>query len=299
MKRIPLITLSLFAAAALTLLAPCHSFAADNDAPEGAIRVMTFNIRYDNPKDPNPWPVRRGDVAAMIGEIHKADIAGLQEALRTQIDDLAERLPEYGWFGVGREDGKSGSEHTCIFYRKDRFHVMDHGDFWLSETPEVPGSKSWDAALTRICTWGKMHDIKTGKVFYAFNTHFDHIGEQARRESAKLILKKMEEIAGDSPVELTGDFNSHENSQAYQTMVGKLESDAPAMQDTRYISATPSTGPDSTFTNWKEVGKGGPIDYIFVKNGFETLSHHVLDNQFRDFYPSDHLPVLAVIRLKD
>lgn len=180
------------------------------------LRVMSFNIRFNTARDSaNAWPHRK-DLAASMIRFHHANLAGLQEALKGQIDDLAERLPGYGWFGVGRDDGRDKGEFSAIFYRRDRFELLEESTFWLSEEPEVIGSKGWDAAITRIVTWGKLRDRSTGKVFFHFNTHFDHRGVRAREESASLLLTKIKEIAGTTPVIVTGDFNSRESSEPYR-----------------------------------------------------------------------------------
>jgi endonuclease/exonuclease/phosphatase family metal-dependent hydrolase len=276
----------------VAFLALLCSLSFVQDSLADSIKVMTFNIRYDNRDDPNPWPDRKGEVASII---NRADIIGLQEALKTQIDDLAERLPDHNWFGVGRDDGKQKGEYTCIFYRKDRFSLIDSDTFWLSEKPDIPGSMSWDTSLTRICTWGKFTDNQSKKTFMMFNTHFDHRGRQAREESAKLIAKKAKEIADGAPVILTGDFNSRIDSNAYKTLVESFF-------DTRYYTGKPFVGPFATYTNWKEVGEGSPIDYIFIlkenSQALQPLSHTVIDEMFRGFFPSDHLPVMAEIELK-
>ncbi|MDP8244693.1 MAG: endonuclease/exonuclease/phosphatase family protein [Candidatus Hinthialibacter antarcticus] len=277
---------SLLIALAIALFVCTPGYAQDE------INVMTFNIRYDNRDDPNPWPDRKGEVASII---NRADLIGLQEALKTQIDDLTERLPDHAWFGVGRDDGKAKGEYTCIFYRKDRFTLNGSGTFWLSETPDVPGSMSWDTSLTRICTWGKFTDKKSKKTFMMFNTHFDHRGRQARDESAKLIARMGVQLSDGAPSILTGDFNSREDSNAYKTLVELF-------YDARYYTGKPPVGPHATFTNWKEVGQGSPIDYIFIlkenSQALQPVNHVVVDEMFRGFYPSDHLPVMATIELK-
>lgn len=267
-------------------------------ADENALRVMTFNIRYNNPGDGiNAWPNRKDHVADMIGTKHKADLAGLQEALKGQIDDLQDRLDDYAWFGVGRDDGKDKGEYCPIFYRKTRFELLEKGTFWLSETPTVPGSRSWDAAITRIVTWGKFKDLKNEKTFYMFNTHFDHRGREARFESAKLITQKAPKIAGDTPYFITGDFNLRETTDAYAVLAG---GESP-FEDARYASKKPHEGPTATFTRnqWTELGPPeSKIDYLFVKKGLGVLTHKVLDDQYDGRFPSDHLPVLAEINLK-
>ncbi len=281
----------------------CLSFLAPAFAqPEDSIRVMTFNIRYNNPDDGvNAWPNRKDRVAEMIGARYEAGLAGLQEVKKDQLDDLIERLPEYDCTGVGRDDGKTGGEYTPIFYRKDRFQYLGGNTFWLSETPDVIASKSWDTSLTRIATWARFKDRKTGKIFYMFNTHFDHRGQQARKESAKLIWKKITEIAGSTPVVLTGDFNCRESSQPYAVLTGKLpigNGTFSGLTDARYVSNTPHEGPTSTFTNWKEHGPPETkIDFIFIGNQIRVWTHKILPDKFGEYYPSDHLPVLADVSL--
>ncbi len=268
---------------------------------DSSIRVMSYNIRYNNPGDGiNAWPHRKDHVAEMIGDKYKADFAGLQEARKEQIDDLVERLPDYDWFGVGRDDGWQGGEFTPIFYRKDCFQLLQTDTFWLSETPRIPGSKSWDAAITRIVTWGKFKDLKTDQIFYHFNTHFDHRGRKAREESAELLWRKVKEIAGDAPSFITGDFNVRETSKTYLILTGaESESD---LIDARYVSMNAHRGPTSSSSGrngWTELGPSeSRIDYIFMREGVQVLNHSILDDQYDGRYPSDHLPVLAEIEIK-
>ena len=152
------------------------------------LNVMTFNIRYNTPNDSlNAWPYRKDKAASQI-LFHEAHMVGLQEALIGQINDLLERLPKYKSIGVGRDDGKEKGEFSSILYDTTRLQLLQTQTFWLSEQPTVAGSKSWDAAITRIVTWAKFRDRVTKKTFFHFNTHFDHIGKIARRESAKLLL---------------------------------------------------------------------------------------------------------------
>ncbi len=258
------------------------------------LRVMSFNIRYNNPRDSaNAWPNRK-DMAASMIRFHHADLAGLQEALKGQIDDLVERLPEYGWFGVGRDDAKEEGEFSAIFYRRDRFELLEESTFWLSEEPEVIGSKGWDAAITRIVTWGKLRDRSTGKVFFYFNTHFDHRGVRAREESASLLLTKTKEIAGTTPVIVTGDFNSSESSEPYRILTESAGRES--LQDARYLSVHGHHGPTGTMSSFRVAGTPGrKIDHIFVKNGVRVLQHGVLSDTWDGRFPSDHLPVLAEV----
>jgi len=284
------------------VLAPCALQAADESL---AIQVMTYNIRNNNPEDGiNAWPNRSHHVAEMIGTRCHADFAGLQEVKYDQVQDLEKDLPDYGWFGVARDDGDKKGEFCPIYYRKERFELLKQNTFWLSETPEVAGSTSWNAACVRIVTWGQFRDKKTGKIFYHFNTHFDHRSELARVESAKLISKKAVEIAGDSPAFLTGDFNSYEKSRTYAIITGKesIGDFRSSFQDARYLLKNGKhEGPTSTFTleGWTKYGAPETkIDFIYILKGFDVLRHRVLDDQFDGRFPSDHLPVLAEIELQ-
>ncbi len=259
---------------------------------DSTIRVMTFNIRYNNPNDGvHAWPHRKERVASVV-RFHQADLVGMQEVLKGQVDDLEVMLPEYAWFGVGRDDGVAAGEYSPIFYRKDRFDLLDQATFWLSETPEVPGSKSWDAAITRIVTWGLFKDKTTGRTFYLFNTHFDHRGEQARTESARLILSKIDALAGEALSVVTGDFNVVPTTEAYRTMVGRLA-------DARDRTQAPPHGPEGTFSGFTvERDKvGRRIDYVFVHPSIAVARYGVLTDHWNGHFPSDHLPVLAEIVL--
>ncbi|MEX0703477.1 MAG: endonuclease/exonuclease/phosphatase family protein, partial [Planctomycetales bacterium] len=176
------------------------------------LRVMTFNIRNSKARDgANAWPYRRDHVADIIRE-NGVDLVGLQECYPDQIDDLQERLADYAWYGVGREDGKKQGEFCAVFYRKDRLEKIEAGEFWLSETPEKVASKSWDAAIERIVTRLVFRDRRTGRKLVLYNTHFDHEGTQARAESAKLILSRVRAEEAGSPVIVAGDFNTTADS---------------------------------------------------------------------------------------
>ena len=260
----------------------------------GALRVMTFNIRYDNPNDgEDVWPNRRAKVASMI-RFHGADAVGLQEALRNQIADLEAALPRYGWFGAGRSAERDG-EHCALLYRRDRLEVLAESTFWLSETPEVAGSQGWDAALPRIVTWGKLRDRRAGAVFHLFNTHLDHRGEAARRESARLLLRKVAEIAGpDGPVVVTGDFNATPDSEPYRILTTG-EGARGALVDAMHASSCPHHGPTSSWNGFKAIEPGRRIDFILVRPPVAVLQHGILSDTFDGRFPSDHLPVMAEV----
>ena len=257
------------------------------------MNIITFNIRYNTPNDSiNAWPNRIEMVTGLL-KFHEADIFGLQEALIGQIEDIQNNLPEYEWFGVGRDDGEKAGEFSPLFFNTTKFTLIENGTFWLSETPEKP-SKSWDSSLNRIVTWGKFKSKVTGKQFLAFNTHFDHRGVEARKQSAILIRKKIEEMTKDKnlPVILTGDFNLTPDQEPI-LLIKKY------LSDSREVTEQPPYGPVGTFNSfdWNAPMKGR-IDYIFVSGGIKVLKYAVLTDSKEQRWPSDHLPVFAKVQLK-
>ena len=306
--RVVVVCLAFACLGQLSSEAPTANAAGSASEQPGTLRVMTFNIRYANPKDGDHiWDNRKEMVASMI-RFHGADLVGMQEVLKSQIEDLEGLLPEYKWLGVGRDDGKDRGEFVPIFYRADRLELLDHSAFWLSETSEVPGSKSWDAAITRVTTVARFKDKQTGRKFHHFNTHFDHIGKEARRESARLLAKKIAGLASNEDVVLTGDFNCLEEHSPYKILVGKegvgeainedSGSDAASMLfDTRYQSQQPHHGPDTTWNGFKEPVPGMTIDYIFTTVNFKVYRHGTLSDRWDNKFPSDHYPVLVQIEL--
>jgi endonuclease/exonuclease/phosphatase family metal-dependent hydrolase len=260
------------------------------------LNVLTFNIRYNNPGDSlDAWPYRKDKVASQI-LFHEAHIVGVQEALHEQMEDLQQRLPRYRYAGVGRDDGKEKGEYSAVFYDTTRLQALQTQTFWLSETPTVAGSKSWDAAITRIVTWVKFRDRKTKKIFFAFNTHFDHIGQVARRESAKLVLQKIKEIAGNTPAVITGDFNAQPADEPIRVIMDK--SNPLYLTDSKEISKTAHYGPGGTFNGFKNKERGDqPIDYIFLKGNWKVLKHATLSETWAGRFSSDHFAVLARLSL--
>lgn len=248
------------------------------------LKVMSYNIKYDNPDDKeNNWEARKKVLIGLI-RYHSPDLIGVQEALIHQIRDIVETLPEYGFTGVGRDDGKEGGEYSAILYKRDKFNLTDHGTFWLSTTPEKP-SKGWDAALPRICTWGIFTD-ENGEQFTYFNTHFDHIGEKARRKSAELIVEQSKTL-GKGPVIISGDFNSTPDSPPYAVMSGSYH-------DSREISNQPPYGPEATFNGFEfDKIPQTRIDHIFVDDHWDVLSYVTITDSYSLHYPSDHFPVMA------
>ena len=264
-----------------------------NEQPQ-ELDVMTFNVRINLPSDgDNAWPNRKEMAASMI-RFYEPDVFGVQEALKGQVSDLSQRLPEYAWIGVGRDDGKQAGEYMAIFYLKHRFKVLQEETFWLSEHPQQPGL-GWDAAYIRVVTWAQFQDLQTGKIFFHFNTHFDNRGEVARQESARLLLTRIQSIAGSSPVIVTGDFNTQPDSEPYRILTGSA-----LLTDAKTKSQSPHHGPSRTFNRFDlETLKTTepPIDYIFVSNQFGVLKHATLSDTFEGYFPSDHMPVMAVLEL--
>ena len=267
---------------------------AQVSADKNALRVMTFNIRYNEPRDGvNAWTNRKTKVSDVI-RFHKADLVGVQEAQYDQLQDLEKLLPGFAWCGEGRDGDKNG-EFSAVLYRKSRFKLLETNTFWLSETPEKIGSKGWDANLPRIVTWAKFRDNKTKKTFYQFNTHFDHIGARARTESSRLLLAQIQKIAAKSPFVVTGDFNAKEDTNVYKILTGKEEAGNFKLIDARYISKSGHFGGNSTFNEFKELIPAMKIDYIFVGDAARVLEHGVLSDRWDGLWASDHLPVLAEI----
>jgi endonuclease/exonuclease/phosphatase family metal-dependent hydrolase len=263
--------------------------------PESKMNVMTFNIRMDTPIDSfNAWHNRKEFAAACI-DFYETDIVGLQEVLHHQLEDLKHYLPEYGALGVGRYDGKTKGEYSAIMYRKDRFEVLESGTFWLSENPQAVGVKGWDAACERIVTWGHFKDRHTGKDFYFVNTHFDHVGKVARRESSKLLMSKLDEITNGKPVILTGDFNSNSSSGAIKILTDKSN---PRHLLNTYDLSPLKYGPDWTFHNFGRtpLDKRVIIDYVFVRGNIKTSRYGIVyDVKDNGIYLSDHNPVLCTL----
>ncbi|MES2647381.1 MAG: endonuclease/exonuclease/phosphatase family protein [Bacteroidota bacterium] len=259
---------------------------------QAPLNVMSFNIRYNNITDEeNSWPFRK-DNAAMQIRFYEANVVGVQEALHDQLEDLKQRLPGFNVIGVGRDDGKQAGEYSAILYNKDRLKVLDSATFWLSETPDKPGSKGWDAAITRVVTWAKFRDKKTRKAFYLFNTHFDHKGSVARRESARLLLKAVDSIAGKMPAIITGDFNAaplDEPIKVLTDITNKFH-----LTNTLGLSQLPHYGPAGTFNEFgpKEISNN-PIDYIFIKGKFHVLKHATISESWGGRFSSDHFPVFT------
>jgi endonuclease/exonuclease/phosphatase family metal-dependent hydrolase len=252
------------------------------------LRIMTFNIRYDNPADaPSDWNSRLPVIKAYLDTL-RPDIMGVQEALYHQNEDLLKIMPGYAYFGGGRDDGLQSGEYSSVFYRTDRFEILEHAQFWLSETPDIPGTIGWEAILPRIVTWGKFLDIATGKTFYVFNTHYSHVSDGARRRSMELMSDMMTEIAGDEPVVVTGDFNIRMNSELYNDMVNHFDT-RNNLQNAALLSNYPE---EPTFNGFRDMVDAAAIDYIFFSKDFFTFKNYAVDKiKEDDVFISDHWPV--------
>jgi len=269
-----------------------------HNSNSNSLRMMTYNIRFDNPADGvHAWPNRKELVASVI-RFHKADIIGVQEALEYQIQDLMELLPGYDWVGVGRnEDG--GGEFSAILYRSSVVAVKAAQTFWLSESPDEPGSKSWDSSLPRIATWAHFVTSSDGRELFVLNTHFDHRGEQARLESARLLKEQVSKLANGLPVIVMGDLNATSEQPPLVLLSDTPLSDGRSLRDGFVHSIVPHHGPASTWTGFTKIEADRRIDYIFASEDLPIHYHAILTDKLEDRYPSDHLPVLVEVELKD
>jgi endonuclease/exonuclease/phosphatase family metal-dependent hydrolase len=261
------------------------------------IRIMTWNIRFNNPEDGvHAWPNRRDTLLAYVLS-WKPDILCIQEGLKDQVEFLKEGLQGFDMRGVGRDDGKERGEYSSIYFRAARFVLLGYGTFWLSPTPTVPG-KGWDAALPRIVTWVRLVDTSAARTVCVFNTHFDHQGMEARGKSAQLLRRRIAEVAYRSPVIVAGDFNAVETDPPYLIMTS-ADVPGPRLEDAQRVSLAPSRGPKGTFTGFqiKDQESGERIDYLFVSRPLQVLSYITCDARRREGFLSDHLPVVADIAL--
>lgn len=256
------------------------------------VKVMTYNIRLDVASDgENRWDNRKDFLAGQV-LFHAPDFMGVQEAQNHQMEYLGKMLNGYNSIGVGRDDGAKGGEYSAIFYNSEKYKVLKQSTFWLSPTPEKV-SIGWDAAYKRVCTYGLFQDIKTGKKLWVFNTHFDHVGNVARTESAKLILQKITELNKDNlPFVLTGDFNLEDTSESIKLILTKLD-------DSKAVAKF-TFGPSGTFNAFKfQEPVTTRIDYIFIPKAKVTVAKYAVLSDSKDCrYPSDHLPVLAELELQ-
>ena len=280
------------------LMAACgtkHTTVEESD--DNSIIAATHNLRYANASDSadgNGWGKRYPYVAKNVKD-NNFEIFGTQEGLYYQLEDLKGQLPGFEYIGVGRTDGDKAGEFAALFYKPERFELLDNGNFWLSENTEKP-NKGWDAALPRICTWGMFKDKKSGKEFYFFNLHMDHIGTVARAESAKLVVKKIKELPAGSTAIVTGDFNVDQNSEPYVTL-----NNSGVLKDSYTVAKSVNNPKGHTFNGYKlDKVSDSRIDHLFVTPNVEVGDYKVITNSYIDSdsverYPSDHFPVTIVI----
>lgn len=279
------------------LLLPSLLFISSCKTKPLELNVMTFNIRLDVPSDSlNSWQYRKDNAAEMV-RMNDVDILGMQEVLLNQMNDLKERLPQYTAIGVGREDGADKGEFSPIFYKKDRFSAIESGTFWVSETPEVAGSKGWDASYIRVATWAILKEKATGKEIFAINTHLDNDGLVARKEGGNLLLKKAEELGKGLPIVLTGDFNDTPQSEAIKNITDASKTNH--LLDSKTI-ALKTLGTDWTFHNFGRLAESERplIDYIFVSKQIKVQDYVVLPDTLNGTFVSDHKPVLSKITIE-
>lgn len=257
--------------------------------------VGTYNIRYKNKDDSikgNVWTKRCQVMCDQIN-FESPDVLGMQEVLVEQLHDFQRLLDNYSYIGVGRDDGKEAGEYAAIFYKNDRVKLLDSGNFWLNETPDVP-KLGWDAACIRICTWGKFKDLRTKKKFYFFNLHMDHVGVVARREAAKLVVSRIKEMVQDAPVVLTGDFNVDQTDE-----INGIFTHSGILKDS-YENARIRFAENGTFNSFKvETKTDSRIDHIFVSPSFKVEAYGLRTDSYwakgrRNL--SDHYPVFVKLR---
>jgi endonuclease/exonuclease/phosphatase family metal-dependent hydrolase len=267
------------------------------------LKVMSFNIRFaraghSEDKPENNWAdektPRRERVVRVIRDF-MPDVLGVQEARHGQIVDLQKALPEFGFYGVGRDDGKQDGEYTGIYYRKDKLVLLGEDSFWLSDSPETPGSKFNKAqdALTRMASWVRLRDKASGATFLVLNTHWDHISKVARRLSAALILDRIMKHGDDSPAIVMGDLNAPETSRELRTL---LQGDRALSDSYRVLFPTPSTD-EGSFGGWEGKRDGARIDFILHTKQFEPVAAEVVRTNYDGLWPSDHYPVTATLQL--
>ncbi|MCZ6834314.1 MAG: endonuclease/exonuclease/phosphatase family protein [Planctomycetota bacterium] len=262
------------------------------------LRVMSFNIRHGKAKDgENHWDHRHDLVVKTIHDF-QPDLLGTQEVLDFQATFLRQQLPEYEFVGVGRNDGKLKGEMTAIFYRRDRFKKITEGHFWMSETPEVPGSKSWDTSLSRMTSWVELQDVQSEKHLFLFNTHFDHRGQQARLESAKLLRQMAIDLSKDTPFIIIGDFNAPAHmdlGKTHETLLHGDRSDGITLLDTFQVLHPEEVRGVTTFGGFKDRIHGPRIDWIIVSEGFKIQASSIVRTSYNGSFPSDHYPVTAIL----
>lgn len=274
----------------VVLFISCKKDKTDEVAsPLSPLNVATYNIRVESPADvDNPWSSRVYLITDMVKK-YNFDIFGTQEVNDNQLADLTKSLPTYYNLGAGRDDGFKG-EHASIFFKKEKYTLLGSGDFWLSETPGLPG-KGWDAQFPRVCTWAFLKEKSTGAKFYFFNVHLDNIGSESRKQGVALILAKVKKTVGDFPVILTGDFNADQLSEPYLAL-----NTSGSFKDAFTLAENPINPKGTTFNNFDpKINSTSRIDHIFLSSHFKVTKYEVLVDSYNGKYPSDHFPVRIAI----
>lgn len=258
------------------------------------LRVMTYNIRYLNDRDgKDHWNNR---VDAVSEQLRAADVFGLQEATRPQIDQISDRCTDYDWYGVGRDDGKDGGEFSPIFWRREQFEVLDKGTFWLAPDPQQIGAKAWGANLPRICSWVRLKTRSSGLSSLLMNTHFDHQSGEAREQSSFLIRRMASTLRQGQSVVLMGDLNCRPDSVPLTNLLDD-SADGIRFVDSQKVAGVQPLGPDGTWNGFQEIQPGQRIDYVLLSpDGLQVIQHETLDPRTKDGrFASDHLPVLVTL----
>jgi endonuclease/exonuclease/phosphatase family metal-dependent hydrolase len=287
----------LFAFAIVGFVAAIAQAAAD----QTDVRVMSFNVRFAKPGhseavSENNWndaKFSRRERAVRVIQENSPDLLGVQEAREGQIADLKKALPDYEFYGVGRDDGKTGGEFSGIFFRKSRFTQIAAGSFWLSATPDKPGTTFSFNKLPRIASWVRLKDNESNREFVLLNMHWDHQDENAREKAAELVRERLSAIGGDLPLVVIGDFNSFEDTPAFKTLVGKADSSGRKLADS-FRELHPKRSPsEASFDGWKGTTKGSRIDFILHTSEFTPVAAEIVRKSYEGRWPSDHYPVTA------
>jgi endonuclease/exonuclease/phosphatase family metal-dependent hydrolase len=268
----------------------CLLFGTQLSAQE--LSVLSFNIRYGTADDgANAWAARRELVFQVIRDTG-ADVLGVQEALRFQLDEIASAVPGLAEVGVAREDGDTAGEYSAILFDARRLAAEDHGTFWFSDTPGVPGSMSWGNRITRICTWVRLRERSSGRTFYVYNVHLDHESQSSRERSVELLAHRIAERSHPDPVIVLGDFNAGETNPAIRYLVGNSASPGPRLHDT-FRAVHPRADSVGTFHAFQGGASGEKIDYVLTDGEWQVLDAAIVRTHVAGRYPSDHYPVSA------
>ena len=273
------------------------------------LKVMSFNVRYSRgvPQEPaaeNDWAdanFPRRERAIRVVRDYIPDVLGVQEARHLQVKDLHAALPEYDFYGIGRDDGKTAGEFSGIFYKKDRFTRVEAGSFWLSATPEKPGTTFYAApdAVPRIASWVRLVDKHSSREFFVLNMHWDHIDVPARRQSARLVRDRLVELAEGLPAIVMGDLNAQEQSPEVAELRGGRGAIGRQLADSYRTVYPEREAEESTFNHWRGTQEGSRIDFILHTDDFTPLEAAIVRTAYDGRWPSDHYPVTATLRLDD